>query len=102
MFLSVAPRLQSWWQRHTEDILGWDLVSPDEAETPHVVVDAPTRGRLVTAQPLPLGHPHRVPVRIRRQRRHGDIAPAPAHCISPVRPRDLASSRSQGVDMSRR
>jgi hypothetical protein len=100
MFLSVAPRFQSWWHRHTEDILGWDLISPDDPVAGDLTREKPweTQSRAVT----PVGHPHRVPVRIRRQRRHGDIPPAPAHCISPVRPRDTASRRSQGVDMSRR
>lgn len=32
-------------------------------------------------------HPHRRPVRIERARRTGSVAPRPAHCLFPVRPR---------------
>jgi hypothetical protein len=38
-------------------------------------------------EPPATPHPHRRPVRIDRERRPGSVAPRPAHCLSPVRPR---------------
>jgi hypothetical protein len=39
----------------------------------------------------PAPHPHRRPARLLIERRPGQVAPRPAHCVSPVRPSTAAA-----------
>lgn len=40
-------------------------------------------------------HPHRRPLRWQRERRAGMVAPAPAHCLCPVRPSPRHGERGE-------
>jgi len=66
MFRTSLTRLRTWLE--TVDVLG---DSPDDAPAP---------------TPDFHQHPHRTPLRQRRERRVGSIQARPAHCLCPVRP----------------
>jgi len=63
MFRASTDRLRSWLT-HIDQAL--DDVLGDPTSDVH-------------------GHPHRVPLRWKPDRRGGSIPPRPAHCVSPVR-----------------
>jgi hypothetical protein len=80
MFQSSSQRLRAWLSRFDDvldDVLG-DRPADANAD-------------------LHTWHPHRRPLRWRRERRGGSVPSAPAHCVSPIRrPRDL-SGRDEAI-----
>ncbi len=46
---------------------------------------------------LHVDHPHRAPLRWQRERRPGTVPPAPAHCLSPIRPARVPGEATRPV-----
>jgi hypothetical protein len=78
MFRPTLQRFRAWVEL-ADDLLG----------------DAPEADSPALAQLHIQSHPHRRPLRWERSRRPGSVAPAPASCLSPVRPARGGHDRSE-------